>query len=223
MPLPTPPQEFLREIFETQHLISELCKSDISHVHWPSFYQFYVALDNLYYRVDGAARSLDDNPIAGYVLSDKQRCDNINACFSELQNQQSTIISWLSKFSRRPEMLLIGDKALANRLYCHFQPKSEWFDSFYREYSAGVVSANGCMLERTIQLLDPVPIYRIEDIGAKELVQHHSFYIAAESTRRDLCNIGRQAAKLVDKVTHETGEFFVHRCTIKDLLRPSTF
>lgn len=223
MPLPTPPQEFLCEIIETQRLISELWKSDITHVHWPSYYQFYVDVDRLYYRVSSAARSLDNTPTVGYVLTDEKGCDNINACFSELQGQQRTIISWLSRFGRRSEMLSLGDKSLAHRLKCHFQPKSQWFESFFHEYSAGAVSADGLILERTIQLLDPDPIYRIHDIGEKDLVQRHSFDIATESARQVLCGIGLQAAKLVDQVTHEMGEFFAQRCTIQELLCPSTF
>lgn len=219
----TATQEFFREIFETQRLISELWKADITHVHWPSYYQFYVEMDRLYWRVNSAANSLTDRSMAGFPVTDEERRDSINACFSALQSQQRTIIGWLSKFGRRPEMLSLGDKGLRHRLRCHFQPKSEWFDSFFGEYSAGTISTDGRALERTIQLLDPAPIDRIHDLFEKNLVQRHSFDIATEAARQTLCDIGQQAAKLVDQVTHEMGVFLVQRCTIKELLNPSTF
>jgi hypothetical protein len=219
----TAPQEFFREIVETQRLISELWKADITHVHWPSYYQFYIDMDRLYWRVHSAAESLTDHGVAGITLAFEERRERINSCFSALQSQQKHIIRWLSNFGRRSEMLSLGDKNLSRFLQCHFQPKSEWFHSFFEEYSAGAVSADSLTLERTIQLFDPTPTYRIEDIIEKNLVQHHSFELATEGARQTLVDIGRQAAKLVDEVCHEMGEFLVQRCTIKELLHPSTF
>jgi hypothetical protein len=219
----TAPQEFLREVVETQRLISELWKADITHVHWPSYYRFYVDIDSLCWRVGSVADSLTDGPFAWSALTDEERRARINGSLSDLQNQQKNIIVWLSRFGRRSEMLSLGDKNLSHRLRCHFQPKSEWSESFFGEYSAGTVSIDGLVLNRTIQLLDRDPMDRIHDIAEKNLVQHQSFDIATEATRRVLGESARQAAKLVGQVTGEMGEFFSQRCTIKELLHPSSF
>lgn len=219
----TAPHEFFREIVETQSLIRELWKSDITHIHWPSFYRFYVEMDRLYWRVNGAANSLVDRGFKEFPMIEEDHRNSINAYFSSLKDQQTNIVRWLSNFGRRDEMVELKDKSLRYRMQCHFQPKSNWLNSFFEDYSSGTVTTDGLTLERTIQLLDPVPIYRIEDILEKNLIQRQSFDLATEEARLTLRDIGHEAAKLVANVGNEMGELLVQRCTIKELLHPSTF
>lgn len=219
----TPPQELFREIREIDQMILDLIATPSTVTwHWPSYYLLYVDIDSMGWLLRSAASVV----VEPFVGNDKgvpiaECVAQANESFSQLERRLTSIVGRLWQLSRN-FATTIDDKALNYRMRCHFHPKSEWFQAFSDQYSAGKIAPDGRTLTRTVLLVDVQPMDRMPDLLEKGLVQHHAFDLTAEPVSNTLADAALAAVTEHDKVCGAMMNFFLQHCTVQDLAHPSS-
>jgi hypothetical protein len=218
----TPAHEFLSELGDINALILDVLNNPRkAQWHWPSYYLLYVDVDRLaglLVRV----RHLFEPPFEGFgePPTTEELVESGNELFDLLDKQQKAIIRWLFQMVRytRPSAI---DPAAHQRLGAHVHPKSGWHQVFMAESRAGMLAADGKVLQRTVlPILQGATGERIDEITATCMLRHQSFDISTPAGRLALAQATDEVQVRIGKVSAAMTAFLLANCTISDLLHP---
>jgi len=218
----TPAHEFLSELADLHALILGVLDSPRkAQWHWPSYYLLYVDMDRLAGLL-GRVRHVFEPPFAhfGEPPTVEAHVADDNALFALLDKQQKEIVGWLFQMYRytgTPPM----NPAARTRLGAHVHPKSGWYQTFMREYRAGVVTADGNTLHRVALPIDlGAADGRIDDLTADCMLRRQSFDISTPAARAALARAVDEAQSRLGKVQAAMTAYLTAHCTLADLLHP---
>jgi hypothetical protein len=218
----TPAHEFLSELGDINAFILDVLNSPRkAQWHWPSYYLLYVDVDRLaglLVRV----RHLFEPPFEGFgeQATTEEFVESGNELFDLLDKQQKAVIRWLFQMVRytRPNAT---DPAAHERLKAHVHPKSGWYQTFMGEYRAGVLAADGKVLQRTaLPIVQGATGERIDDITARCMLRQQSFDISTPAARLALAQTTDELQVRLGKVSAAMTAFLLANCTLSDLLHP---
>jgi hypothetical protein len=220
----TAPEEFLREISDINLFILDLIASPRRTTwHWPSYYLLYVDADRMGWLIQQAG-NLVGSPLEGVGNPHRveQRVEGTNEFFDTLRKRQESIVQWLWPLARHTN-LQVEHSASRERLHAHVHPKSDWYETFMRDFCPGRVSLDGLVLERTVLLTDPATeCDRFSHVDGRGLLQRQSFDLSTGQARlalsRAVCNAGIEHGK----VCRAMKDFFIEHCAITDLVHPAS-
>lgn len=221
----TPAQEFLSEIKEINNLIADILSFPRNdHWHWPSLYLLYVDVDRLAMTLM-RAEHFCNNPFWAIdsTMPVERVVESGNALFGELGKRQKAVARWIYPLLRRTKQSE-ENKVLYTHIEAHFHPKSGWNQQFFAEYDAGVLTADGKTLKRTVLPVFAVPADKsrdyIDHISASCMLRHQSFDLSASAQQVALAHAVRSAASALGKISDDMQSYLLAHCKLKDLMHP---
>jgi hypothetical protein len=214
--------EFLSETHEINGFIDDIisCPRKISW-HWPSFYLLYVDVDRLamaLMRTEHLLRS--PRPDSPMHTSIEELVEDTNAILCEVGNRQKAIFRWFYRMSRNITYSA-EVTALHARLDAHVHPKSGWYQEFFAQYDAGIVSVDGRTLSRIVlPILTAPPYERIDEFTASCMLRRQTFDFASPEERIELANATKQASVNLGQIAARMQAYLVEYCKLEDLLHP---
>lgn len=205
--------EFLSEVPEINCFIDDIIsrprKSDW---HWPSFYLLYVDVDRLamaLMRVENFFNSSLRNSSMPTAIDDL--VENTNAILSDVTKRQKEIFSWFYRMTRRI-VYSAEDTALRARLDAHVHPKSDWYQTFYVQYDAGMLSVDGVTLTRKVLALD--------NFMAGCMLQLQTFDFSTRDEQKALADATKKASIKLGRIGARMQAYLLEHCKLEDLLYP---
>ena len=218
----TPAQEFLSEVHEINSFIDDIISCPRkSSWHWPSFYLLYVDVDRLAMTLMRTERFFDP-PLTGFSApaSIEERVEDGNALLGQLGERQKAIFQWFYRMSRHI-LYSADDTLLRARLDAHVHPKSGWYQQFFVEYDAGILSEDGKALTRTVlPVLAEPPHERVDHGTASCMLRRQTFDLGTPEEQMALAHATRRAAARLGETAARMQAYLSGHCKLEDLLHP---